>query len=70
MKITLRGKKFNPNKMNVSRLVRLITCIRHEISKYDPISAKVQMAEMVILILNTKLKNKLSNMDVLLISEY
>ena len=70
MKITVRGKKFNPNGMSCSRLTRLITCIDHEASKHDKSSVIFKMTELVLLILNSKLKSKISNRNILLINEY
>lgn len=70
MKITLRGKVFNSNRMSCERLTRLILCIDHEASKHDKTSSIFKMAELVLLILNTKLKSKIKNRNILLINEY
>jgi hypothetical protein len=70
MKITLRGKVFNANRMSCSRLTRLIICVEHETTKHDKTSSIFKMAKLVLIILNTKLKSKINNKNVLLINEY
>ena len=70
MKITVRGKQFNPNRMSCSRLTRLITCIEHESNKHEKTSVIFKMTEMVLIILNSKLQSKISNRNILLINEY
>jgi len=70
MKITVRGKKFNPNRMSCSRLTRLITCVEHELSKNCKTSVIYKMTSMVLIILNTKLQCKIKNRNILLINEY
>ena len=70
MKITLRGKVFNSNRMSCARLTRLIICVEHETAKHDKTSSIFKMAKLVLIILNTKLKSKINNRNVLLINEY
>ena len=70
MKITLRGKVFNSNRMSCARLTRLIICVEHESAKHDKTSSIFKMAKLVLIILNTKLKSKINNRNVLLINEY